>query len=58
MIKIVELDGPLIKKAAKLVSEIFPSRDLPERLSLWVYKHRDTRLVKMLADPFASLLKY
>ena len=59
-IKIVELDRNLIEKAEKLISKIFPSRSLPERLSLWVYRHREKWYAKLLMKlgGIHSLIKF
>ena len=57
VIKIVELDDILIKKAARLVTEVFPSRNLPERLSFWVYKRRNNPFVRLISF-YWCLLNY
>ena len=60
MVEIVELDKHLIKKAEKLVFEVFPSMDLIEKLSFWAYKYRGKRPVKILMrlSGVFSLIKY
>lgn len=48
MIQIVKVDDSLIKKAETLVSNVFLSRNLKERLSFWAFKHQHHWIVKKI----------
>jgi ribosomal protein S18 acetylase RimI-like enzyme len=52
MIQIIKLEEPLIKKADKLVSKVFPVRSLSERFTFWTYKHQNNNFVKKLINLF------
>jgi GNAT superfamily N-acetyltransferase len=55
MITIEKLDKSnksLISKADKLVSKVFPFRNLSERLTFWAFKHQNNYLVKLIINLF------
>jgi len=49
MIKIIELADAQIPQAKKLVNEVFKHQDFTERISFWVYKHRNKFWMKLLS---------
>ena len=47
-VKIVESQGVLLDEVEKLVAKVFPLRDIPERMSFWVYRRQNNPIVRML----------
>jgi ribosomal protein S18 acetylase RimI-like enzyme len=52
MIQIINPDKYLIKKASKLISEVFPAKGFSDRLILWAFKHQSNFLVKKIISLF------
>ena len=57
-ITIVPLEYDMIPQAKALVARVFKHQDLTERLSFWVYKHRDKSLMKTVLKMFGSMAVY
>ena len=55
MIRIVELENDRIPEAKALVAKVFPYQSFTERISFWVYKHHDNRLMKWLLGLTGSM---
>ena len=48
MVEIVEAQGSLLDEVEKLVAKVFPLRDIPERMSFWVYRRQNNPFVRIL----------
>ena len=48
MVEIVEAHGVLLYEAERLVANVFPRRNIPERMSFWVYRRQNNPIVRML----------
>ena len=48
MVEIIEAKGALLDKVEKLVAKVFPWRDIPERMSFWVYRRQNNPFVRVL----------
>ena len=48
MVEIVEARGVLLDEVERLVAKVFPWRNIPERMSFWVYRRQNNPFVRML----------